>query len=81
MSVSNNNGRALEAKLVDVLCQRNSNISLLGTTAQDQQRDLTYFSALAQLQQQLFTDFSVKYAGELSVENIKTILSILQTAI
>lgn len=73
MSVSNNNGRALEAKLVDVLCQRNSNISLLGTTAQDQQRDLTYFSALAQLQQQLFTDFSVKYAGELSVENIKTI--------
>lgn len=73
MSVSNNNGRALEAKLVDVLCQQNSNISLLGATAQDQQRDLVHFSALSQVQQQLFTDFAVKYSGELSVVNIKTI--------
>lgn len=73
MSKSNNNGRALEAKLVDVLCQQNSNISLLGATAQDQQRDLVHFSALSQVQQQLFTDFAVKYSGELSVVNIKTI--------
>lgn len=73
MSISNSNGRALEAKLVDVLCQKNPNISLLGTTVQDQQRDLTHFSALSQPQQQLFIDFSVKYSQELSVGNIKTI--------
>jgi hypothetical protein len=73
MTTSNNNGRALEAKLVDVLCQKNSTISLVGTTHQDQQRDLAYFAALPQSQQQLFEDFAVKYADELSVGSIQTI--------
>jgi hypothetical protein len=50
MTTSNNNGRALEAKLVDVLYQENPTISLVGTTQQDQQRDLAYFAALPQAQ-------------------------------
>lgn len=73
MTTSNSNGRALEAKLVDVLCQINSNIILLGATQQDQQRDLAYFDVLPVLQQQLFSDFAVRYSKELSVANIQTI--------
>lgn len=80
MTTSNNNGRALEAKLVDVLCQKNSAISLVGTTQQDQQRDLAYFAALSQAQQQLFEDFAVKYADELSVGSIQTIQRLKDSA-
>ncbi len=73
MTRSNNNGRALEAKLVDVLYQQNRGITLIGATQQAQQRDLTYFSALPVMQQRLFSDFSVRYSDELSVEDIQTI--------
>ncbi|EXB03364.1 hypothetical protein J514_4350, partial [Acinetobacter sp. 1396970] len=59
---SNNNGRALEARLVDIICQQNSQIVLLGTTQQDQVRDLAYFGALPVYQQQLFSEFSEKYS-------------------
>ncbi len=80
MTTSNNNGRALEAKLVDVLCQGNPTISLVGTTQQDQQRDLAYFAALPQAQQQLFEDFAVRYADELSVGSIQTIQRLKDSA-
>lgn len=80
MTTSNNNGRALEAKLVDVLYQGNPTISLVGTTPQDQQRDLAYFTALPQAQQQLFEDFAVRYADELSVESIQTIQRLKDSA-
>lgn len=70
---SNNNGRALEARLVDIICQQNSQIVLLGTTQQDQVRDLAYFGALPVYQQQLFSEFSEKYSDELCVQNIATI--------
>ena len=73
MTRSNNNGRALEARLVDIICQQNSQIFLLGTTQQDQVRDLSYFGALPAYQQQLFSEFSEKYSDELFVQNIATI--------
>ena len=40
MSVSNNNGRALEARLVEIILQENSSIQPLGSTLNDQLRDL-----------------------------------------
>lgn len=73
MTRSNNNGRALEAKLVDVLYQQNPNITLIGATLQDQQRDLTYFFALPIAQQQVFTEFAITYANQLFIGNIYSI--------
>ena len=80
MSTSNNIGRALEARLVEIICQQNQNISLIGSTASDQQRDLLRFNALPTVQQQLFSDFSIRYSQELFIQNIQAIERLKDTA-
>jgi hypothetical protein len=73
MSKSNDNGRALEARLVEVIAQQNSNIRLIGSTNSDQIRDLVHFHALSISQQKDFSDFSIRYIQEISVQNIDSI--------
>lgn len=73
MSKSNANGRALEAKLVDVIFKKNERIQMNKTTESDQIRDLVHFYALSNQQQEEFSDFSERYAQELSVPDIKSI--------
>lgn len=80
MSVSNNNGRALEARLVEIILQENSSIQPLGSTLNDQLRDLQHFNALPQLYQNEFSDFSNRYIQELSIHNIKSIERLKDTA-
>lgn len=80
MSVSNNNGRALEARLVEIILQKNSSIQPLGSTLNDQVRDLQHFNALSQLYQNEFSDFSNRYIQELSIHNIKSIERLKDTA-
>lgn len=73
MSKSNANGRALEAKLVDVICKNNENIQLIKSTESDQIRDLVHFNELSDEQKQDFSDFAERYVQEVSVSNIKSI--------
>lgn len=72
MSKSNDNGRALEARLVEVITQQNSKIRLIGSTNSDQIRDLVHFYALPIDQQKDFSDFSIRYIQEIdSIERLK----------
>lgn len=80
MSKSNDNGRALEAILVDAIVQKNPSIQLIGSTKSDQIRDLVHFNALPSGQQKDFSDFSIRYLQELSVENIESIERLKDTA-
>ena len=80
MSISNNNGRALEARLVDIIIQRNPSIQPLGSTLNDQTRDLQHFNALSQPYQKEFSDFSNRYIQELSIHNIQSIERLKDTA-
>lgn len=80
MSISNNNGRALEARLVDIIIQRNPSIQPLGSTLNDQTRDLQHFNALSPLYQKEFSDFSNRYIQELSIHNIQSIERLKDTA-
>lgn len=80
MSKSNNNGRALEARLVEVITQQNSKISLIGSTNSDQIRDLVHFYALPTNQQKDFSDFSIRYIQEISVQEIDSLERLKDTA-
>lgn len=62
MSTSNNNGRALEACLVNTILQLNPKILALDTTLDDQQRDILHFNALPSVQQKLFVIFQIDIA-------------------
>lgn len=73
MSKSNDNGRALEARLVEVITQQNSRIRLIGSTNSDQIRDLVHFYALPIDQQKDFSDFSIRYIQEILVQEIDSI--------
>lgn len=73
MSKSNDNGRALEARLVEVITQQNSKIRLIGSTNSDQIRDLVHFYALPIDQQKDFSDFSIRYIQEILVQEIDSI--------
>lgn len=73
MSKSNDNGRALEARLVEVITQQNSKIRLIGSTNSDQIRDLVHFYALPIDQQNDFSDFSIRYIQEILVQEIDSI--------
>lgn len=73
MSKSNDNGRALEARLVEVITQQNSKIRLIGSTNSDQIRDLVHFYALPIDQQKDFSDFSLRYIQEILVQEIDSI--------
>jgi len=73
VSKSNANGRALEAKLVDVICKNNENIQLIKSTESDQIRDLEHFNELSDQQKQDFSDFAERYVQEISVPNIKSL--------
>lgn len=80
MSKSNDNGRALEARLVEVISKKNQQIKLIGSTINDQIRDLVHFHALPDAQQKDFSDFSECYAKEISVQNIESIERLKDTA-
>ena len=80
MSKSNDNGRALEARLVEVITQQNSKIRLIGSTINDQIRDLVHFHALPIDQQTDFSDFSIRYIQEVSIQEIDSIERLKDTA-
>lgn len=80
MSKSNDNGRALEARLVEVMTQQNSKICLIGSTINDQIRDLVHFHALPIDQQADFSDFSIRYIQEISIQEIDSIERLKDTA-
>lgn len=80
MSTSNSNGRALEARLVAIILQENPSIQPIGSTLNDQARDLQYFNALPQSQQKEFSDFSNRYIQEISIQDIKSIERLKDTA-
>ena len=80
MSKSNDNGRALEARLVEVITQQNLNIHLIGSTKSDQIRDLVHFYKLSVEQQKDFSDFSIRYIQEISVQDIDSIERLKDTA-
>lgn len=80
MSTSNNNGRALEACLVNTILQLNPKILALGATLDDQQRDIVHFNALPSVQQKLFHDFSNRYSLEVDAHKIITIERLKDTA-
>lgn len=80
MSKSNDNGRALEARLVEVITLQNPKIQLIGSTPNDQIRDLIHFQALTENQKKDFTDFSIRYAQEINVQDIRAIERLKDTA-
>lgn len=80
MSKSNDNGRALEARLVEVITQQNLNIHLIGSTKNDQIRDLVHFYELPVEQQKDFSEFSIRYIQEISVQDIDSIERLKDTA-
>lgn len=80
MSKSNDNGRALEARLVEVITLQNPEIQLIGSTPNDQIRDLIHFQALTENQKKDFTDFSIRYAQEITVQDIMAIERLKDTA-
>lgn len=80
MSKSNDNGRALEARLVEVITQQNLNIYLIGSTKNDQIRDLVHFYELPVEQQKDFSDFSIRYIQEISIQDIDSIERLKDTA-
>lgn len=80
MSKSNDNGRALEARLVEVITQQNLNIHLIGSTKNDQIRDLVHFYELPVGQQKDFSEFSIRYIQEISVQDIDSIERLKDTA-
>lgn len=80
MSKSNDNGRALEARLVEVITQQNLNIHLIGSTKNDQIRDLVHFYELPIEQQKDFSEFSIRYIQEISVQDIDSIERLKDTA-